>query len=65
MPLIPPPNPQPSAPLPPVSGVPLIDMHRQYAALEGELTAAIQRVCSSGRFVLGPDCQDLERAVAT
>lgn len=65
MPLIPPPNPQPSAPLPPASGVPLIDMHRQYAALEGELTAAIQRVCSSGRFVLGPDCQDLERAVAT
>ena len=64
MPLVPPPNPQPSASLPVPSGVPLIDMQRQYAALEGELTAAIQRVCSSGRFVLGPDCQDLERAVA-
>lgn len=64
MPLIPPPNSQPAAPLPPVSGAPLIDMHRQYVALEGELIAAIQRVCSSGRFVLGPDCQDLERTVA-
>ncbi|HEV7222174.1 MAG TPA: aminotransferase class I/II-fold pyridoxal phosphate-dependent enzyme, partial [Pirellulales bacterium] len=64
MPLVPPPNPQSVASLPSSSGVPLIDMQRQYAALETELLAAIQRVCSSGRFVLGPDCQDLERAVA-
>ena len=64
MPLVPPPNPQSVAPLPSSAGVPLIDMQRQYAALEKELLAAIQRVCSSGRFVLGPDCLDLERAVA-
>ena len=64
MPLVPPPNPQSVAPLPSSAGVPLIDMQRQYAALETELLAAIQRVCSSGRFVLGPDCLDLERAVA-
>lgn len=64
MPLVPPPNPQSIAPLPTSAGVPLIDMQRQYAALEKELLAAVQRVCSSGRFVLGPDCLDLERAVA-
>src|SRR5690348_607943 len=64
MPLMPPPNPQPAVPLPAPDGVPLIDVQRQYAALESELLAAMQRVCSSGRFVLGPDCLDLERAVA-
>lgn len=45
-------------------GVPLIDMGRQFAALEEELTAAVLRVCKSGRFVLGPDCQELETALA-
>lgn len=45
-------------------GVPLIDMGRQFAALEEELTAAVVRVCKSGRFVLGPDCQELETALA-
>lgn len=64
MPLMPPPNPQPVAPLPADAGVPLIDMSRQYAVLEKQILAAIKRVCSSGRFVLGPDCNDLERAVA-
>ncbi|HUY89881.1 MAG TPA: DegT/DnrJ/EryC1/StrS family aminotransferase [Pirellulales bacterium] len=64
MPLVPPPNPQPVAPLPADTGVPLIDMNRQYALLEKQILAAIKRVCSSGRFVLGPDCSDLERAVA-
>src|SRR5690348_512485 len=64
MPLVPPPNPQPVAPLPADAGVPLIDMNRQYAVLEKQILAAIKRVCSSGRFVLGPDCNDLERAVA-
>ena len=63
MPLVPPPNPQPVAP-PVDTGVPLIDMNRQYAVLEKQILAAIKRVCSSGRFVLGPDCGDLERALA-
>ena len=28
------------------------------------MTAAISRVCNSGRFVLGPDCQQFEEAMA-
>ncbi|HVA45565.1 MAG TPA: DegT/DnrJ/EryC1/StrS family aminotransferase [Pirellulales bacterium] len=52
------PHPAPSAP------VPLIDMGRQYAAIESEVLAAISRVCSSGKFVLGPDCTELEQALA-
>ncbi|HQU46153.1 MAG TPA: aminotransferase class I/II-fold pyridoxal phosphate-dependent enzyme, partial [Pirellulales bacterium] len=50
-------------PAPPAS-VPLIDMARQYAAIESEVLAAISRVCSSGKFVLGPDCIELEQALA-
>jgi dTDP-4-amino-4,6-dideoxygalactose transaminase len=44
--------------------VPLVDVQRQFAELEEELLAAVQRVCKSGRFVLGPDCQQLEEAIA-
>ena len=52
-----------AATLPASASVPLIDMQRQYAALEHDIQAAIQRVCASGRFVLGPDCAELEQAV--
>ncbi len=45
--------------------VPLIDMQRQYRELEGEILAALTSVCRSGRFVLGPECQELEQALAT
>jgi dTDP-4-amino-4,6-dideoxygalactose transaminase len=44
--------------------VPLIDMGRQYASIENEIKAALERVCASGRFVLGPDCNELEQAIA-
>jgi dTDP-4-amino-4,6-dideoxygalactose transaminase len=46
------------------AGVPLLDLSRQYAALERDLTAATTRVSRSGRFVLGPDCQELEERMA-
>lgn len=46
------------------SGVPLVDVTRQYESLEGELLAALGRVCASGRYVLGPDCQELEETLA-
>ena len=59
-------TPGPSANGSPVpSPVPLIDMERQYLALEPELVAAIVKVCASGRFILGPDCQGLEQDLAT
>ena len=54
----------PAATLPAPTGVPLIDVQRQYTALEDEIQAAIGQVCASGRFVLGPDCTELERSLA-
>jgi len=47
-----------------VTSVPLIDMQRQYAELAPRITEAIGRVCASGRFVLGPDCDALEASLA-
>ena len=44
--------------------VPLLDMKRQYEPLREEILAAVQHVCDSGRFILGPDCEQLEQAVA-
>jgi len=46
------------------TGVPLLDVQRQYQAIRGEITAAVTRVCDSGRFILGPDCEQLETALA-
>jgi dTDP-4-amino-4,6-dideoxygalactose transaminase len=46
------------------AGVPLIDMGRQYQPLAQEINEAVLRVLASGRFVLGPDCQALEKAIA-
>ncbi len=45
-----------AAPLP----VPLFDISRQHEQLETELLAALQKVCTSGKFVLGPDVVELE-----
>jgi dTDP-4-amino-4,6-dideoxygalactose transaminase len=42
----------------------LLALDRQYAALREEIRAAIDRVCDSGRFVLGPDVSDLENELA-
>jgi dTDP-4-amino-4,6-dideoxygalactose transaminase len=47
-----------------VSGVPLLDVNRQYQPIKREITEAIARVCESGRFVLGPDCEQLEKSLA-
>ncbi|REK07481.1 MAG: DegT/DnrJ/EryC1/StrS family aminotransferase [Planctomycetota bacterium] len=44
--------------------VPLLDVNRQYQALRAELDKAISSVCESGRFVLGPECDELEKNVA-
>lgn len=49
---------------PPPTAVPLIDMSRQYATIESEVLAAVSRVCAAGKFVLGPDCTELEVALA-
>src|SRR5262249_52700245 len=57
-----------SAASPPVvaapAGVPLLDVNRQYQSIRREILAAVERVCDSGRVVLGPDCEELERRLA-
>lgn len=47
------------------SGVPLLDLGRQYAVVQQQVLSAIARVCASGRFVFGPDCDQLEQSLAT
>ncbi len=48
----------------PPQGVPLLDVKRQYQPLREKLIAAVTRVCDSGRYILGPECEELEGAVA-
>lgn len=48
----------------PVAAVPLLDVNRQNHALREEIRAAIDAVCYSGRFIMGPDCERFEKAIA-
>jgi dTDP-4-amino-4,6-dideoxygalactose transaminase len=48
----------------PTTGVPLLDVNRQYQAIRAEIAEAMAAVCESGRFVLGPDCDKLEADLA-
>jgi len=45
-------------------GVPLLDLGRQYAPLKQQIADALALVCDSGRFVLGPDVEELEKNMA-
>jgi dTDP-4-amino-4,6-dideoxygalactose transaminase len=44
--------------------VPLLDLQAQYAAIGGELEAAIKRVMASGHFIMGEDVAAFEREMA-
>lgn len=44
--------------------VPLLDLHAQYAPLRDDLLEAITRVCDSQRFIMGPEVEALETALA-
>jgi dTDP-4-amino-4,6-dideoxygalactose transaminase len=44
--------------------VPLLDLKPQYASLKSETLAAIERVCASQGFILGPEVTKLEQDVA-
>jgi dTDP-4-amino-4,6-dideoxygalactose transaminase len=50
--------------VPTITPVPLLDVSRQHQPLKTEIMAALTRVCDSGRFVLGPDCEQLEESLA-
>jgi dTDP-4-amino-4,6-dideoxygalactose transaminase len=45
--------------------VPLLDLQAQYAAIRWEIREAIDRVCESQRFILGPEVAALEEEIAT
>lgn len=53
-------HPQPATPM----QVPLLDLKPQYQALRSEIQAAIQKVCESQSFILGPAVRELESRVA-
>ena len=44
--------------------VPLLDLARQHEPLMDEMVAALEKVCRSGWFVLGPEVVALEKTVA-
>jgi dTDP-4-amino-4,6-dideoxygalactose transaminase len=46
------------------SPVPLLDVKRQYEPLREQLLAAVTQVCDNGRYILGPECEQFERAMA-
>jgi dTDP-4-amino-4,6-dideoxygalactose transaminase len=48
----------------PAMKVPLLDLKPQYAPLAAEIQAAIERVCASQAFILGPAVKELEASVA-
>ena len=45
--------------------VPLLDLQRQYTTIKGEIDDALMRVVASQRFILGPEVEKLEQAIAT
>src|SRR5215469_16939502 len=48
----------------PAMQVPLLDLKPQYQPLAAEIQAAIERVCASQHFILGPAVRELETNVA-
>lgn len=44
--------------------VPLLDLKAQYAAIRSEIREAMDRVCESQHFILGPEVTALEEAIA-
>jgi len=44
--------------------VPLLDLKAQYAGIRAEIKAAIDEVCESQAFILGPRVEHLERQIA-
>ncbi len=51
-------------PLDPLQPVPLLDLSREFTLIRDEVMAAIESVCASQRFVLGPEVARFEHAAA-
>jgi dTDP-4-amino-4,6-dideoxygalactose transaminase len=48
----------------PAMQVPLLDLKLQYRELKGQIQSAIEKVCASQHFILGPAVRELESKVA-
>jgi dTDP-4-amino-4,6-dideoxygalactose transaminase len=44
--------------------VPLLDLRRQYAQVREEIVRALERVCDSQQFILGPEAAQFEKEVS-
>jgi dTDP-4-amino-4,6-dideoxygalactose transaminase len=44
--------------------VPLLDLQAQYATIRGEIRAAIDRVCDTQYFIMGPEVKALEEEIS-
>jgi dTDP-4-amino-4,6-dideoxygalactose transaminase len=44
--------------------VPLLDLQAQYATIRGEIRAAIDRVCETQYFIMGPEVKGLEEEIS-
>jgi dTDP-4-amino-4,6-dideoxygalactose transaminase len=47
-----------------LDAVPMLDLQRQYQQIREDILAAVERVCSSQQFILGPEVEALEREIA-
>ena len=45
--------------------VPLLDLKEQYGTIRDEIRTALDRVCESQQFILGPEVEALETEIAT
>lgn len=45
--------------------IPLVDLSVQYREIKDEVSVALERIMSSGAFVLGPDVEEFEQAFAS
>ena len=53
-----------TTPPPPAMKVPLLDLTQQYEKIAPQVQAAIERVCRSQQFILGPQVRELELRMA-
>jgi dTDP-4-amino-4,6-dideoxygalactose transaminase len=53
------------AQLKPAMQVPLLDLKPQYRTMAAEIQAALEKVCASQQFILGPAVKELEASIAS
>lgn len=48
-----------------MNSVPILDLRRQYEVIHDEVLAAIEQVCASQHYILGPEVEAFERELAS